>query len=320
MSLETLTLPETLDIIRVMAGIIGFGIAAYYDLKTRTISDRIWNGLVILGALLFSVQVLFSITPLQLTIQYFSNIAVAMIIGWTIYLLGYFGGADMKAITAVAVLFPAFPSLPFSQIPLAVPLITPPLDMILPLTTISFVTNTAIFGAFYPIVLISRGILKPSVDSSQRFNEILSNRVQVNELQNTHGKIIDNSIYNTVNPSSVKQYYLTSRYGVSSIFLTEYLNWFRNEYNEDATISTMNIRVTEFIKSYDTDIQNPQEAIEESNPFADSVEDVAQSLRKIQERETVLVTPGFPFIVPMFFAILGLIVVGDVFFYLISIL
>lgn len=310
-----------LDVIRTLLAVFLFGLAAKHDLKDRHIPNKIWNILVIAGALLFSVEILYSTTPLQLISHYVVNILIAIIVGWSLYLGGQFGGADTKAITAVAVLFPSLPmlgsfSLMGSTYSLAVymPSIAPPYDMFLPATIITFLANTAIFGIYFPARLGYRSI-RDGIDRSQTVNSILGDKIPVNDILTRHGRIVDARIYNKSPKSSFRQYFTCSRHGLPTMFLHDYMDWYRSKYDEDAEISTVDKwRLREFVSEYNENNEDEYKLEFDKNPLADSVGDVEDTLSQLQTQEYVFVTPSFPFIVPMFFGVLSMVTIGDIVF------
>jgi preflagellin peptidase FlaK len=310
-----------LDIIRTLLGVLLFGLAAKHDMADRDIPNYIWNILVIGGALMFSAQILSSTTPLQLISHYVANIVLAIIVGWSLYLGGQFGGADAKAITSIAVLFPALPNLgTFSfmdsvySVAVYMPSAAPPYDIVLPATIITFLANTAIFGAYFPARLGYRS-LRDGVDRSQTINSLLGDKIGLDELESHHGKIVDARIYQKAPESSIMQYLKCSRHGLPTIFIQDYLEWHRDKYDSDATVSTVDRwRLRQFVADYNENHKYTYELEFEHNALADSVEDVENTLASLQEQEYVFVTPSFPFIVPMFFGVLSMVTIGDIAF------
>lgn len=316
-----------LDAIRTILAIGLFGLAAKNDLQDREIPNYIWNVLVVSGALLFSAQILSSTTPLQLISQYVVNIVIAIIIGWSLYLSGQFGGADAKAITAIAVLFPSIPYLgtftfmdSLYSVAIYAPSVAAPYDMFLPAPIITFLANTAILGIYFPARL-GYNSLRKGIDRSQTVNSLLGDKIDVDEIEHRHGKIVDARIYDKAPDSSISQYFKCSRHGLPTVFLKDYMDWYRGKYDNDATISTVDKwRLREFVSDYNENHEDDYELEFEHNALADNISDVKETLKQLQRQESVFVTPSFPFIVPMFLGVVTMVTIGDIVFAVLTIL
>lgn len=310
-----------IDFIRIVLGVVLFGLAAYHDINGRHIPDYIWNVLVVGGGVLFSIHILSSVTPFELISRYVANIGLAIAIGWGMYLSGLFGGADAKAITAIAVLFPVHPHLGMVSlagasysIPVYTPVIAPPFDYVLPLVILTFLANTAIFGVVYPASLILRS-LKRGVDRSQPFNSVLGDQVAIKDLLDYHGIVVDASVYGSIDEmSALQQYRQSTSNGLHLEFIRDYVGWYQDKYDKDATIEDVDWKISEFVSDYNEQADENYQMQFEGNPFADSVSDVEDILSRLQNQQHVLVTPGFPFIVPMFFGVLSMVTIGDLVF------
>jgi preflagellin peptidase FlaK len=86
-------------------------LASILDLKSREISDKIWIGFGSLGLFLTFIE--FNSNSINL-LQYGIGIAITSPIAYGIYRSGLFGGADAKALVAIAVLLP-FYDMPFKM-------------------------------------------------------------------------------------------------------------------------------------------------------------------------------------------------------------
>ncbi|MEM2759411.1 MAG: A24 family peptidase C-terminal domain-containing protein [Nitrososphaerales archaeon] len=79
--------------------------ASILDLKNREIGDRVWIGFGSLGGLLTAIE--FNSNAIDL-IQYAMRVAITAPVAYAIYRTGLFGGADAKALVAIAVLLPFY--------------------------------------------------------------------------------------------------------------------------------------------------------------------------------------------------------------------
>ena len=98
-----------LDITRLIIGILILGYASYTDIKTRHASNMLWVLMGIIGAVLILIQYLTN--SFEVNIIYLVFIPIMIILVYVLFQLRLiFGGADAKALMALAVLLP-FPVL-----------------------------------------------------------------------------------------------------------------------------------------------------------------------------------------------------------------
>jgi len=102
-----------LDILRLIIGVTILSYASITDIKTRRASNYNWLIMGILGLIILVIQ-LFLMSPEQLELNKFYLIFIPIMIG-LVYLLFQlrliFGGADAKALMAIAVLVPFQPQI-----------------------------------------------------------------------------------------------------------------------------------------------------------------------------------------------------------------
>ena len=154
-----LSLNEILFILRFITGFCILFYASYTDIKTRRAPNILWVIMGVMGALFLIVQVVF--TPSLIRTNLFDFVFIPIMIG-LMYLFFQlrliFGGADAKALMALALLVP-FP-LAFSMVPLY--------ESILPTSWVVFANSVILFlcipiGLFLFNVLIKRSIGFPYV-------------------------------------------------------------------------------------------------------------------------------------------------------------
>lgn len=91
-------------------------IASILDLKYREIPDKVWAIFAGLGALLLALELTDASSPMRQAglptffLKYSLGIAVISGIGYATYKTGLFGGADPKALIAIALVLPVFDS------------------------------------------------------------------------------------------------------------------------------------------------------------------------------------------------------------------
>jgi preflagellin peptidase FlaK len=94
-----------LDIRLTLCGVMLFT-SAYFDLKSREIDDKIWWGFSALGLALTAAEVFLGYNPDLLL--YLASTMLSGGLGFAFYYLGFYGGADAKALLACALLAPLF--------------------------------------------------------------------------------------------------------------------------------------------------------------------------------------------------------------------
>ena len=83
-----------------------FLISAYFDLKSREVDDKLWWIFGALGLALTVTELLLGYGP-NLPLYFISTVLAAGV-GYALYYLGFYGGADAKALLVCALLAPLF--------------------------------------------------------------------------------------------------------------------------------------------------------------------------------------------------------------------
>jgi len=83
-----------------------FIISAYFDLKSREVDDKLWWIFGVLGLALTATELFIGYSP-NLPL-YLISTALAGGVGYALYYLGFYGGADAKALLVCALLTPLF--------------------------------------------------------------------------------------------------------------------------------------------------------------------------------------------------------------------
>ena len=98
-----------LDIIRFLAGFIILFYASYTDIKTRRASNILWVIMALIGLIILTIQFLTIGFPTPFYLIFVPIMIVLMYILFQLRLI--FGGADAKALMAIAVLVPFQPEI-----------------------------------------------------------------------------------------------------------------------------------------------------------------------------------------------------------------
>ena len=150
-----LELNTILDISRLILGVIILSYASFTDIKTRKASNYNWVILGIAGLILLIIQLYF-MTPEQFETNKYYLIFIPAMIG-LVYLLFQlrliFGGADAKALMAIAILLPFQPQIEI--LPIWGPSLMP--------ASWQVFANSIIIFLFIPISMFFYNIIKRNI-------------------------------------------------------------------------------------------------------------------------------------------------------------
>jgi preflagellin peptidase FlaK len=147
------------DLLRLVAVPV-FGWAAYRDVKTRRVPNRTWTPLAVLAVVLLLWDAYTVWTGPTAVGQRLFLIRVAISLGFVVplsygfWLIGGFGGADAKAFMLVAVLFPVYPVyyLPTAAFPLQ--------QTAIGVFSLTVLSNTVLAGVVYPLAVAAGNLAR----------------------------------------------------------------------------------------------------------------------------------------------------------------
>ncbi|GGL48139.1 prepilin peptidase [Halocalculus aciditolerans] len=295
-----------------------FAWAAYRDVRTRRVRDELWYPLYALGVLLLLVD--FLRTPDYARLAFLVRVAVSLALvplGFAFWYFGTFGGADFKALAAMGVLLPTFPYYYLGDTVL--PLVTTPLGVF----SLSALTNAMLLTLAYP------GLLAVENAARGRFSRwmVVGREVAVDRLPRLHGSLLEDADGFT-------------RAGLDIDALRMYLRW--RGVTLDGLRADPSLRDPATLPADPNDptdgavLPDGGEPLDEAaerdsgaptyddpwgaRAFLDDIEGSAygtdpETLRRaldlLVERDTVWVTPGLPFVVPLFVGLLAAFTAGD---------
>ncbi len=311
-----------------------FAWAAWRDINTRRLPNRLWPPLVGLGLVLLAWET-FQLAPFA-TLEgrlFLVQIAVSLLfiapLGYVFWWIGGFGGADAKALITLAILLPTFPSYVIGT--LQFPLVETPVGVF----SLTVLTNTVLVAAAVPLVLavqnLSRGDLEPTA-------MLFARRVAIDSIPDRHGKLFES-------PEGI------TRGGLDLDALRMYLRWRGTtlaDLRADATGHRDPASITDTYEptdggthvgprtdggssvetsSSDSDTETAAvfddpwaaeaffEAID-GTAYGSSPEQLRDALELLSttDRQRVWVSPGLPFIVPMFVGLVVAFTYGDLLF------
>lgn len=279
------------DALRVLAVVPVFAYASYLDIRERRVPHPTWYPLVAVGVVALAAD-LFLRDAGTVLVYAAASLALGAGFGYGFYYLGTFGGADRYALVVLGFLFPLYPAFttPFGTYPVIVP------DA--PIFVLSVLGNTVLVGVVYPVKLLLENVLK-----GVRANPLvmaLGKRVPTDELHDEFGRIIGTEDSVSLRRSGV---FGGSDEGITDIdFVRDYVDWRGFDSVREARDSEADLRLEEFVE------ETPWES--------DDLGRDADELRELASHDSVWISPGIPFIVPMFVGLVVALTAGDVLFVL----
>lgn len=170
---------SSVDLLRFLAVPV-LGIAAWRDIRTRRVPNEFWYPLVGLGLILLAWEWLTMDVGFQRTRLVHStllSVGVVIPLAYAFWRLGAFGGADAKALMALAILFPTYPIVyfPTESFPLIVSRVG--------VFSLTILTNAVLVGISYPLVLAVRNLLAGHIDRRM----FVAKPVSWEEIESLHG-------------------------------------------------------------------------------------------------------------------------------------
>ena len=176
------TLPDVLRLLVVPV----FAWAALRDVRTRRLPNRLWPPLYLLGAVLLVAEAV-SLWPFAgfdgriFLVRAAISLLFVAPLGYAFWYLGAFGGADAKAMIALAVLFPTFPA--YQVAGTTLPLVGTDLGVF----SLTILTNTVLIGLAYPVGLAALNLVRGEVSSNMFF----ARPVATDSLPDRHGRLFE---------------------------------------------------------------------------------------------------------------------------------
>ncbi len=317
---------STPDLLRLVA-VPAFGYAAWTDLRTRRVTNRLWPPLVVLGLVLLAVEGWSRVPPAAIgdrrfLIRVAASVGVVVPLSYLLWRVGGVGGADAKAFITVAVLLPTYPA--YFLPGLALPVVRTAAGLF----SLTVVTNAVLVGAAYPLAVGVRN----AVDGVVAPTMFLARRVTVEDLGERHGRLFETADGRT-------------RRGLDLDALRMYLRW------RGTTLSALRAdpaghrdpsSVGETAPVGDGGVDGPpvtdggtadettdgaddpwaadRFTDEVGEPYGTTPETLREGLRVVTDpdRETVWISPGIPFVVPTFVGLVVALTYGDLLFGLLA--
>ena len=313
------------DLLRLLAVPV-FGWAAYRDIKTRRVPNKTWVPLAGLAVVLLvwdTFEVLNGVGSGRL---FFVRVAISLgfvaPLAYVFWRIGGFGGADAKAFMLVAVLFPVYPVyyLPTMALPLE--------PSALGVFSLTILSNTVLAGVVYPLGVAASNLARGRFSLAM----FLGRPVAVEDLTEEYGRLMET-------PDGF------TRSGLDIDALRMYLRWRGSTLTElradpdghrnpdslpdqpnpagDGSIATDGGRSPspdQFGTAGRADPWGAERFIEdiEGSAYGTSPEQLREGLELVATADEVWISPGIPFIVPMFVGLVVALTYGDVLYALLT--
>ncbi len=322
------------DLLRLLALPV-FGLAAWRDVRTRRVSNETWYPLAALAVALLAVEswVAWSGPPftrellgLQVAVTEWYFFYVAVSLGFVAPLViafwwfRAFGGADAKAFLVVALLFPTYPLYHLGET------VFPAQGTVLGVFSLTILTNTVLLGALYPLALFVRNLVAGRFDSVMFVGRV----VPWNEIPEAHGRLLetpDGTSRSGADLDAIRMY-LRWR-GVSLADLRERANDLRDPATlpenpnppTDGAVTAKTVTdggavVEKSRESSESGYEDPWGAARFLNgidhgAYGTTPTQLREGLEVLVTEDEVWVSPGIPFIVPMFAGLVVAVSYGD---------
>jgi preflagellin peptidase FlaK len=288
------------------------------------VPNRIWLPLLVVGvvALLWDLVSVLGDPALRrrlFVVQAVFSLGFVAPLGYVFWRIGGFGGADAKAIITLAVLLPTYPV--YYAFGGAYPIHSAPLGVF----SFTILSNTVVAGLAYPLALAIRNVPRGEFTPAM----FVGRRVPIDAIPTEHGRLLEA-------PGGF------TRRGLDIDALRMYLRWRGvsfaelradpDRYRESVPVAPNDPGDGSIDDGTDTRSTNGgAEPVEDdpwgaeaflSNHAAYRTEpaELREGLSVVTEprRDRIWVTPGIPFIVPMFFGLLLALTYGDALFAVLS--
>lgn len=311
------TLP---DLLRLFA-IPVFGWIAWRDYRTRRVPARAWYPLAALGVvlLIWDAGRLYGTIELRLfLLRTALSLGIVIPLGVAFHRIGGFGGADAKAFMVLAVLFPVYPTYHIADISL--PIAVPPLGVF----SLTAITNGVLAGILYPLALAARN----AIDGELAMRMFVARPVAWDDVGSRHGAMF---VDTNASPRGYRDR-LTALHPQKNRLdldaLRMYLRWrgtsiaelrAHPELKDPATLPDEPNPPTD--GAVETDGGPPEDPwgaaafLDDVGPaYGTEPAELRAGLNAIVTDQTVWVSPGIPFLVPIFVGLASGLIYGDVLF------
>jgi preflagellin peptidase FlaK len=335
-------LASTPDLLRLLA-VPALGWAAWRDVRTRRLPNRLWLPLIAVGVVALALDAatrlpIAGVGDRRFLVRVAVSVLLLVPVAYGLWWIGGFGGADAKALMTLAVLFPTYPVfyLPTNAYPLVATRVG--------VFSLTVLTNAVVVGLAYPVYLGVRNVVRGDRSAVM----FLGRRVAVPALATEHGRLFETTEGFTRQGLDLDALRMYLRWrGTTLAALRSAPAAHRDpasvgETHEPtdgavdagagdgaerpgsaadggATDAAVGDASTDDGDGGDGDGDDPWAAERfldeiEGSAYGTAPEDLREGLRVVTTRETVWLSPGIPFLVPIFLGLVVALTYGDLLF------
>jgi len=336
------------DLLRLVA-VPAFAWVAYRDIETRRVPNRTWYPLAALGVLLlvWDATVTFGgAAPAWQRQRFLIGVGFSLLVVvplvYGFWLVGGFGGADAKAFFVVALLLPVYPEYNLWELGVA-SVQLPYVRSNLPAFSLTVLSNTVLTGVAYPLVLAARNAAGGYVSPGM----FVAKPVSSGDTPREYGTLLefpDRPLTADLSLSGLRAYF--SWRGLDLDALRMYLAWrglslaevreAPERYRDPASLpdepsapgsgvvtdggtATASDSDGHEETSTGTEYDDPWGAEAfladiEGSAYGTTPADLRGGLETLVSAEVVWISPGIPFLVPLFVGLVVALTGGDVLF------
>ena len=326
-----------------------FGYVAYRDIRTRRIPNRLWLPLAALAVVLlvWELLALGDATALERR-RFFVRVAFSagfvIPLSYLFWRLGGFGGADAKAFFIIAVLFPTFPEYRLEAVGLDTLGTLPVVETAIGVFSLTILANAVLAGAVYPAVLA----VKNAVTGYRSPGMFVATPIRWDQTTSRYGSLLefpDRRLTDDLSMSGLRAYFSWRRLDLDALRM--YLAWrgcslaelreTPDRYRDPASLpsdpnppgdgaiatdggtSDDSAIGPDATGATDGEYDDPWGA----EAFLDSIDGSAygttpdqlrEGLETLTSDDVVWISPGIPFLVPLFVGLLISVTYGDALF------
>ena len=339
------------DLLRLLA-LPYFGYVAWRDIRTRRIPNRLWLPLAGLAAVLLIWELLAlggasSLERQQFLLRVAISVGFVVPLAYAFWWIGGFGGADAKAFFVIAVLFPTFPTYDVSGLGLEIVETVPVVETAIGVFSLTILANAVLAGAAYPLGLA----VKNAATGYRSPGMFVATPIAWNQATERYGSLLEfpnRRLRDDLSPSGLRAYFSWQRLDLDALRM--YLAWRGSSLGElraaPARYRDPNSLPAEPNPPGDGSIvadggsgdaegrtvPAAGDAEEYDDPwgaeaFLDSIdgsaygttpEQLREGLETLTSEEVVWISPGIPFLVPLFAGLALSFTYGDALFALLA--
>lgn len=336
------------DLLRLLA-LPYFGYVAWRDVRTRRIPNRLWLPLAGLAAALLAWELLAlggasSLERRQFFLRVALSVGFVVPLAYAFWWLGGFGGADAKAFFVIAVLFPTFPEYRLGAAGLETAGTLPVVETAIGVFSLTILANAVLAGAAYPLGLA----VKNAVTGYRSPGMFVATPISWDRTTERYGSLLefpDRRLRDDLSPSGLRAYFSWRRLDLDALRM--YLAWRGSSLAElreaparhrdpdslpaepnppgDGSIATdggrkdLDDRTAGGVGEYD-DPWGAEAFLDsiEGSAYGTTPDQLREGLETLTTDEVVWISPGIPFLVPLFAGLIVSLTYGDALFALLA--